>query len=295
MAESLQPNGGFESIQPWGSPYETSADVRRRFKVYDFAVNKRDIQKEALRFGESHLGLTGEETVVEMGCSDGTDLINLRTKRKYQGLLIGVDINRNLFTKGISTIEQKGLQSVDFVVGKAEDLGFIKDNSVDIVLGWNMLYEVKPPEKALAEARRMLRRDGLFIASTWGEDNISSHRTIERSIAAIWGFDPPEMRSRRFSTRVAEQKLPEFFSIVQRFRKTSPIHIPPEFKDVYKDSLDTRKNDFKDKEGKIPSATVWKQIRERIIDPFIDNEIKHIGYVQDWMDKWVYVCQNNLD
>jgi dolichol-phosphate mannosyltransferase len=94
------------------------------------------------------------DTVVDLGCGYGEFLNHLSAARR-----IGVDLNPD----SAGMLEP----GVEFHEGRAGDLRFLADNSVDVVFTSNLLEHLQSKaevERTIAEARRVLKPGGHFIA-----------------------------------------------------------------------------------------------------------------------------------
>jgi dolichol-phosphate mannosyltransferase len=94
------------------------------------------------------------DTVVDLGCGYGEFLKHVKAARR-----IGVDLNPDS-----GDMLEPG---VEFHEGRAEDLGFLEDDSVDVVFTSNLLEHLQSKsavERTIAEARRVLKPGGHFIA-----------------------------------------------------------------------------------------------------------------------------------
>lgn len=94
------------------------------------------------------------DTVVDLGCGYGEFLNNVRAARR-----IGVDLNPD-------SAEMLG-DGIEFHQGRAEDLSFLDDESVDVVFTSNVLEHLQSKaevEQAIAEVQRVLKPGGHFIA-----------------------------------------------------------------------------------------------------------------------------------
>jgi dolichol-phosphate mannosyltransferase len=94
------------------------------------------------------------DTVVDLGCGYGEFLNHISAARR-----IGVDLNPD----SADMLEL----GVEFHEGRADDLGFLPDDSVDVVFTSNLLEHLQSKaevERTIAEARRVLKPGGHFIA-----------------------------------------------------------------------------------------------------------------------------------
>ena len=94
------------------------------------------------------------DTVLDLGCGYGEFLEHVSAARR-----IGVDLNPDS--------ESRLSPEVEFHQGSCDDLGFLADNSVDVVFTSNVLEHLESKsavERALAEVRRVLKPGGHLIA-----------------------------------------------------------------------------------------------------------------------------------
>ncbi len=98
----------------------------------------------------------GTERVLDVGSGTGRYFDYLR--QKYPNLdYLGVDYSHGIVKKHLA----EGLVAR----GAVEMLPF-EDNSFDVVMANHMLYLAPDVEKAISECRRVLKREGVFIAAT---------------------------------------------------------------------------------------------------------------------------------
>jgi dolichol-phosphate mannosyltransferase len=94
------------------------------------------------------------DTVVDLGCGYGEFLNHVSAARR-----IGVDLNPD--SAGMLA------PGVEFQHGRADDLGFLADGSVDVVFTSNLLEHLRSKEeveRTIAAARRVLKPGGHLIA-----------------------------------------------------------------------------------------------------------------------------------
>ncbi|MHA7700595.1 glycosyltransferase [Mycobacterium sp. ML4] len=140
-------------------------------KNHEFAVGGNGLQQlYRQRFGhnlEARSALWGvlvrdffqgwikrSDTVVDLGCGYGEFLNHIKAARR-----IGVDLNPD----SGKLLEQ----GIEFHQCRADDLGFLEDGSVDVVFTSNVLEHLQGKaevERTIAEARRVLKPGGHFIA-----------------------------------------------------------------------------------------------------------------------------------
>lgn len=97
------------------------------------------------------------DTILEVGCASGANLIRLRS-RFPDARLLGIDINRRAIAIAGSHFAQQGDSNVSFSVGRADHLD-LPDASVDVVLTDAVLMFIAPDRigKVLNELCRVAR------------------------------------------------------------------------------------------------------------------------------------------
>ena len=101
------------------------------------------------------------ESLLDVGCGTGflIDLLARQREARYTGL--------DLSTEMIRMAEKKQLPGAIFLCGSADRLPFA-DESFDIVTCSQSFHHYPYPEKAMAEALRVLKKGGLYILSDTG-------------------------------------------------------------------------------------------------------------------------------
>ncbi len=112
----------------------------------DIAAQLRDIPYEAL---------------LDVGCGTGflIDLLAKQRPARYAGL--------DLSPEMVRMAESKRIKSTEFLVGSADRLPF-PDGCFDIVTCSQSFHHYPYPDKAMAEALRVLKPGGLYILSDTG-------------------------------------------------------------------------------------------------------------------------------
>lgn len=94
---------------------------------------------------------------LDIGCNKGTYLT------EYSGgTAFGVDISSHVLFKAKEKCDIKNLPC-NLIVGDAEQLSFLKDNSFDVILCSELLEHVYNPEKVIAHISRLLKPNGTVL------------------------------------------------------------------------------------------------------------------------------------
>lgn len=72
------------------------------------------------------------ESILEIGCGWGSNLF-LLAKALPKAKIKGVDINQKAIEKGKEFLIQKGIDNVELLVGKADEINHFQDKSFDLV------------------------------------------------------------------------------------------------------------------------------------------------------------------
>jgi SAM-dependent methyltransferase len=98
---------------------------------------------------------TRDQRVLEIGTGLGTDLVRFA---RAGALVTGVDLTERAITNAKQRLALEDLTG-DLRVADAERLPF-EDETFDVVYSWGVLHHTRSPERAIAEAQRVLRPGG---------------------------------------------------------------------------------------------------------------------------------------
>ena len=132
------------------------------------------------------LGLSGGETVLEVGCGPGDLWFENFDSVPPEVSLCLLDFSFGMLRKIYQTnsIDQRFLP----VGADAQDLPF-SSGSFNKVIANHMLYHVSDMRKALHEFRRVLKPDGEFFAATNGQGHMRELHDLVREIYPAYAWD----------------------------------------------------------------------------------------------------------
>ena len=115
------------------------------------------------------------ETVLDIGCGAGTDLLLAARRVGPGGRAIGIDMTETMRDRARASALAAGLANVEVLRADATALP-LPDASVDVVISNGVLNLVPEKDKAFAEIRRVLRPGGrlqladIVLDAELGED-----------------------------------------------------------------------------------------------------------------------------
>ncbi len=109
-----------------------------------------------------HAGLRPGETVLDLGCGAGIDVLLAAREVSPGGRVIGLDGLPEMIRRASNFAE--GVEGVEFVTAKMDDIP-LPDDSVDVVISNGSINLTARKSRVMAESARVLRPGGRFIAA----------------------------------------------------------------------------------------------------------------------------------
>lgn len=143
----------------------------------------------------NQLSLREDMVACDLGCGSGGWVIPL-AKSLSRGKVYAVDILRDPLSALEEKLRQETLFNVSVILADVEKGVKIVEESVDLVLMTNILFQTKNRDKILEEAKRILRTGGKVLVIDWRpespvgpkEGRVSKEEIIKSAIQI--GFDP---------------------------------------------------------------------------------------------------------
>jgi SAM-dependent methyltransferase len=145
----------------------------------DWSSIQEPTGKAGYDYALAALQLTGQETLLDVGCGSGVFLSLAAPKVRF---ITGLDATVELVEEA-----RRRLPAYPFLVGEMEDLP-LPDEAYDIVTGFNSFQYASDISEALAEARRVLRPGGRLVVMIWGNPEDCQAAV---SIGALGSLLPP--------------------------------------------------------------------------------------------------------
>ena len=165
----------------------------------------------------------GDERVLDIGCGPGELLSGMARHHVSRDLLVGFDFSPGMVAKAARTTA--GLP-VFFFVGDAQAIP-CPDDEFDIVMARHMLYHVPDIERAVAEAARVLRPGGQFLATTNSAHTMPEYEALRKKAARRFpSMIEPEMVTKLFSLENGPSCLKPHFDRVEICILTGTLRFP---------------------------------------------------------------------
>jgi ubiquinone/menaquinone biosynthesis C-methylase UbiE len=137
-----------------------------------------------------HLDPQPGQTILELGAGPGDTGFEAARRIGDTGRLVSTDISPDMTEVARQRAQAAGLTNVEFRVMDAQHID-MKDDSVDGVIHRYGPMLLPDPASSMTEVRRVLRRDGRYVAAVWsGSEHNPWVLTIGISLLAN-NIDPP--------------------------------------------------------------------------------------------------------
>lgn len=184
--------------------------------------------------------------VLELGCGNG-----IMWDEKYNELPANVKIILSDFSEGMCKIVREKHKEHKNIQVKQIDIQDIpyENNTFDIVIANHMLYHVPNVDKAIEEVYRVLKKDGIFYASTLGTNGFQKYLN-QRFREFDSSMDYFNIENWSFTLKNGREVLSKQFKNIEMYEYEDSIEIDNEneliewiFTSVVMQNLD--KNQFK--------------------------------------------------
>ncbi len=194
--------------------YSTSNGLNTRIAFHDmYSTNKYGYGNWIL----SNYEISEGAKVLEVGCGTANMWVGHDDLIAKCELLTLTDMSEGMLSTARENIGER--KNVAYALADIQDIPF-EDDSFDAVIANSMLYHVPNIECGIREVRRVLRNEGVFYCSTYGENNYTD-------VLADWfELDGESFRpNHNFTMQNGEQKLKEVFTNVEANFYEDSLHI----------------------------------------------------------------------
>lgn len=115
------------------------------------------------------LQLSENQVVADFGAGSGAYTIAVAKALRGTGKVYAIDVQKDLLTRLENSCKEEHLGNASFIWGDFERLGGskLRDQSCDIVIVSNVLFQTPNKKVVIDEARRVLHHGGLLLVVDW--------------------------------------------------------------------------------------------------------------------------------
>ncbi len=147
--------------------YATSKGLDIRITFHDkYSTNKQGYGPWLVSNYDIRKGMK----VLELGCGTGSIWLGHDDVTEKCEKLVLTDLSEGMLKTAKGNLGDRS--NIEYHIEDIQALSF-EDDTFDAVIANAMLYHVPDLDKALREVRRVLKKDGAFYCSTFGENNFS--------------------------------------------------------------------------------------------------------------------------
>ncbi|MFH1769884.1 MAG: methyltransferase domain-containing protein [Parcubacteria group bacterium] len=153
---------------------------------------------------QAHLGIQSGAKVADFGCGSGEFSLRAASIVGESGIVYAVDVREEALNDIKTKVQAADLENVEIVRANLEVLGStgFADDSIDVVLVINILFQSKKPGNVIDEARRVLKPRGRLVIIDW-------HKGAK-------GFGPPD-ENRHDQEAIKGEAISKGFETVDEF------------------------------------------------------------------------------
>lgn len=152
--------------------YKNAANVEIRIRLHEkYSVNP--VHWFNWLYDQYHF--CGDENILEIGCGNGQLWMMNKAKISETLKITLSDLSYGMIADAKDNLGEK--TNIRYVQADAQHLPF-EDNSFDVVIANHVMFYLKDLSLALKEIKRVLKKDGVFFASTYGSHHMKEIREL---------------------------------------------------------------------------------------------------------------------
>lgn len=189
--------------------YKDDNNLNARLNLHSYNENEIDWNE----FCFDTMNIADYSEILELGCGNGV----LWEKNKER-IKDNCNIVLSDFFSGMLECAQNKLREIKdkfkFRVIDIESIPY-PDNSFDVVIARHMLYHVPNIDKALSEIKRVLKPDGVFYATTNGENHLLQLAELVEEFDSEIEYSPKSY-AEKFGLENGQKILENYFKNISR-------------------------------------------------------------------------------
>jgi len=111
------------------------------------------------------------DVIADFGCGHGYFAIPIAKKVGSEGKVFALDILEKALEATRSKARLEGVENIETIRCNLEKNSTLADESVDVVLIANLLFQTEDDEGVIREAKRVLKKGGKIIVIDWKKDS----------------------------------------------------------------------------------------------------------------------------
>ena len=113
-----------------------------------------------------YLGIESSMSVADFGAGSGFYTF---AAAKMEANVYAIDIQKELLSKISNEAKLRHLTNIEVIWADLEENSTLKENSMDIVISANTLFQIEDKKAFVREAFRVLKSGGRFLVVDWSE------------------------------------------------------------------------------------------------------------------------------
>ena len=200
--------------------YITESPLGRRVDVF----NRYLIVNEATQSSFDYVSrlFANRSPILDIGCGVGTPLLPVGPTVFDRQDLIAIDLSLRQL-KSILDVANNPIPRLS--QANATQMPF-PDGSFGAALARHMLYHIPKPQLAIAEAARVIREDGIFVATTNSSHSRPELQAAHQEAVSELGGRLIERISQVFDAETGEHKLTSHFCSVKTLKWSGALVFP---------------------------------------------------------------------
>jgi SAM-dependent methyltransferase len=197
--------------------YADDRCLQARMAIYAYAESPPDP-----RWRTSAVPWDGTQLVADVGCGNGFDLRRLVPEGRCR-YAFGLDLSAGML-RSLDDLRSSGRLSL--VQADTEHLPLC-DSAVDVAMAMHVLHHVPNIPAAVRELRRIVRRDGMVLASTNSDVTLAEvHHLLDAAVSELLGRPVEALPPLPFTTENGAAILQTEFSEVTLRHREVPLKFP---------------------------------------------------------------------
>lgn len=293
--------------------YITGLEYLTRARLYQYAETPIGQLQEGGPYYGIHgeiiraLNLSGEETMADIGCGNGSFHLTL-LEQGHKGELVGVNKTEAVYMPTRHMLSDSENPNLRFMQGDARELP-LESDSIDVLTENFLLYHISNYMRALEEAKRVLRPGGTIAISTRSTGNHQRLWELYGNVVTDLQEQSKQGQTEKDYTKlVAPKSFYEHFDFDKAwqalvaagftdvnlaYRQTGELHIPAEGWEDYKMALISLRT-ASQANDQLPGGGDTMQTIDKIVKPVFDHEVLEKGYFTDYVDQGVFTANKPL-